>query len=123
MKQRRETVRSLSDVGGGDLRGDIKDTRGREKLRKLEEVIRNANYDFSREVIRRVQHIHSHDVNLLQLADLLVGSLAYHWRHLDSSAAKLTILSDIIENTGYSLNVNTLPSERKFNLCVWRPHE
>lgn len=102
---------------------DIKDTRSRYKLRKLDEVIRNAHYDFSRDIIRRVQHVHSHDINLLQLCDLLIGAVAYHFRQLTSNEGKQRLISYIKEQTGFNLNTNTLPSERKFNICIWRPKE
>lgn len=101
---------------------DIKDTRSRTKLRKLHEVLLNANYDFSREVIERMQHVHSHDIGLLQLTDLLVGAVAYHARGLSGNLGKNTLVEFIKEKTGLSLNRNTLPGERKFNLCVWQPN-
>ena len=100
---------------------DIKDTRSRTKLRKLRDVLSNANYDFSREIIERIQHVRSHDINLLQLADLLVGAISYHVRGLTDSSAKNDIVRLIKEKTGLSLTRNTLPGERKFNMCIWRP--
>ncbi len=100
---------------------DIKDTRSRTKLSKLRDVLSNANYDFSREIIERIQHVRSHDINLLQLADLLVGAISYHARGLTGSAAKNNIVQLIKKRTGLSLTRNTLPGERKFNMCIWRP--
>jgi hypothetical protein len=100
---------------------DIKDTRSRKKLRKLSDVLSNANYDFSREIIERIQHVRSHDINLLQLADLLIGAMSYHARGLTGSAAKKNIIQIIKKRTGLSLARNTLPGERKFNMCIWRP--
>lgn len=101
---------------------DIKDTRSRMKLRKLQEVLSNANYDFSREIIERIQHVHSHDICLMQLADILIGAVSYHARGLSTSAAKNEIVQLIRDRTGLSLTRNTLPTERKFNLCIWRPN-
>ncbi len=101
---------------------DIKDTRSRMKLRKLREVLSNANYDFSREIIERIQHVHSHDIGLMQLADILIGAVSYHARGLSDSAAKNEIVQLIKDRTGLSLTRNTLPTERKFNLCIWRPN-
>ncbi len=101
---------------------DIKDTRSRKKLQKLREVLSNANYDFSREIIERIQHVHSHDIGLMQLADLLIGSVSYHARKLTGSQAKREIVQLIKQKTGLSLTQNTLPNERKFNLCVWHPN-
>ena len=101
---------------------DVKDTRSRKKLRKLWEVLSNANYDFSREIIEKVQHVHSHDIGLMQLSDLLIGAVSYHARGLSGSAAKNEIVQLIKQRTGSSLTRNTLPTEQKFNLCVWRPN-
>jgi hypothetical protein len=101
---------------------DIKDTRSRKKLHKLREVLCNANYDFSREIIERIQHVRSHDVGLMQLTDLLTGAISYHARGLTGSMAKHDIIQLIKKRTGLSLTCNTLPSERKFNICIWRPN-
>ena len=56
---------------------DIKDTRGARKAVKLHEVLCNDRYDFSRQVIERLQLVHSHEIEQLQLADLLIGAVAY----------------------------------------------
>ncbi len=101
---------------------DIKDTRSRKKLHKLREVLSNANYDFSRDIIERIQHVRSHDIGLMQLADLIIGAISYHARGLTGSEAKNDIVRLIKEKTGLSLMRNTLPSERKFNMCIWRPN-
>ncbi len=101
---------------------DIKDTRSRMKLHKLHEVLCNAHYDFSSNIIEHIQHVHSHDIGLMQLADILIGALSYNARGLSSSPAKNAIVQLIKERTGLSLNRNTLPTERKFNLCIWRPN-
>ncbi|MDI6789566.1 MAG: DUF3800 domain-containing protein [Thermodesulfobacteriota bacterium] len=101
---------------------DIKDTRSRMKLRKLGEVLSNANYDFSRDIIERIQHVYSHDIGLMQLADVLIGAVSYHARDLSGSSAKNEIVQLIKARTGLSLTRNTLPTERKLNLCIWRPN-
>jgi len=101
---------------------DIKDTRSRMKLRKLWEVLSNANYDFSRKIIERIQHVHSHDIGLMQLADVLIGAVSYHARGLSGSTAKNTLVQLVKDRTGLSLTQNTLPTVRKFNLCIWRPN-
>lgn len=101
---------------------DIKDTRSRKKLHKLREVLCNANYDFSREIIERIQHVRSHDIGLMQLTDLLTGAISYHARGLTGSAAKNDIIQLIKKRTGLSLTCNTLPNERKFNICIWQPN-
>ena len=101
---------------------DIKDTRSRMKLHRLQEVLSNANYDFSREIIEKIQHVHSHDIGLLQLTDMLVGAVSYHTRGLAGSAAKNDLVQLVKNKTSLSLIRNTLPNEQKFNLCIWRPN-
>ncbi|WP_462119922.1 DUF3800 domain-containing protein [Methylorubrum extorquens] len=102
---------------------DIKDTRGYEKIEKLHEVLCNNAYDFSRQIIERVQRVRSHEVPQLQMADLLIGALSYLHRGLGESSAKSAIISRIRERSGYSLLKNTLVTEKKVNILVWRGAE
>lgn len=66
----------------------MKDTRGGPKTRKLHDVLATSLYDFDRECIERVQQVRSHESELLQLTDLLIGALTYANRGLASSTAK-----------------------------------
>lgn len=100
---------------------DIKDTRGREKVRKLQEVLCNTYYDFDRKRISDIVEVHSHQVPLLQLADLLIGALSYVHRGLRGSAAKQSIIDRIRERSGHELLRTTPPRVDKFNVLVWRP--
>lgn len=100
---------------------DMKDTRSRSKLQKLHEVLANANYDFQRSIVARMQHIHSHDVGLLQLADLLIGAISYLARGQVGSLAKLRLLELIRQRSGLSLKRSTLPGAMKVNVCFWQP--
>jgi len=102
---------------------DIKDSRGGVKIRKLHEVFCNANWDFSRDVISRVQIIRSHETELLQLTDLLTGAVSYVNRGMAGSLAKRRIVEVLQKRTEYSLVRTTLYREDKFNLLVWRPSE
>lgn len=99
---------------------DIKDTLGHEKIVKLHDVLCNNSYDFSRQMIERVQRVRSHEVELLQIADLLSGALSYHHRRLNKSEAKLSLIRRIQERSHYSLNQSTLLREEKFNMLVWQ---
>lgn len=100
---------------------DIKDTRGTEKVQKLWQVLCSSKRDHAREVVRRVQQIRSHEAELLQLADLFIGALAYHNRGLQTSRAKIDVICRLQEVSGYSLKRNTPLRERKFNLFFWNP--
>ena len=99
---------------------DKKDTRSASKVAKLHEVLCNNMYDFNREVVERVQVIQSHDVEQLQLADLLLGAVGYENRGLAGNAGKLALISRIKERSGYTLTRSTLLREAKFNLFHWQ---
>jgi hypothetical protein len=103
---------------------DIKDTRSQKKVEKLHDVLCNSNYDFKREMIRRVQQVKSNEIELMGLADLLIGALSYLHRGLTTSTAKLDLIERIRERSGYTLQSSTLYREEKFNIFVWKPqHE
>lgn len=100
---------------------DIKDTRSAGKVRLLETVLRNSEYDFESQIIKRVQNIHSHESQQMQLSDLLIGAVSYENRNLNSSSAKVGITELIKAKTGYSLKKSTLLTENKFNIFIWNP--
>ena len=102
---------------------DIKDTRSKEKVHKLEQVLRNDKYDYSKEIIKKVQQVRSHEVEILQLADLLVGATAYVNRELSDSKAKNELINLIKHRSKYSLTKSTLLKERKFNVFIWEPQK
>ncbi|MEA3640776.1 MAG: DUF3800 domain-containing protein [Lamprobacter sp.] len=102
---------------------DIKDTQGAEKVVKLHDVLCNNMYDFSRNVIERVQLVHSHEIEQLQLADLLIGAISYLNRGLQGSQAKEALVARIQERSGYNLTKTTLYREDKVNLFRWRASE
>lgn len=99
---------------------DIKDTKGKRKVAKLHDVLCNANYDFDRSVIASIEQVQSHDVPLLQLADLLIGALSYLHRGLHDSPAKAALVEQLRHRSGLSLLRNSLWRDEKFNLLVWR---
>lgn len=100
---------------------DIKDTRGQAKVRKLHDVLCNTHYDFDRQRIASIEQVHSHDVPLLQIADLMIGALSHLHRNLDGSPAKQAIIQRIRQRSGHDLMRSTPPRVEKFNVLVWRP--
>ncbi|MET0118964.1 MAG: DUF3800 domain-containing protein [Sedimenticola sp.] len=102
---------------------DIKDTRGTEKAAKLHDVLCNNMYDFSRQVIERLQQVHSHEMEQLQLADLLIGAISYLSRGLSGNAGKDALVSRMRERSGYDLTRTTLQREEKLNLFFWQASE
>ena len=100
---------------------DVKDTQSRERVQKLENVLRNSKYDFDKNIIKKIQQVRSHEVELIQLADLLIGAVAYVNRALNTSEAKNELIDLIRKRSRYSLKQSTLVGERKFNIFIWEP--
>lgn len=102
---------------------DIKDTRGGRKVEKLQDVLCNAQYDFSRTIIHRIQQVRSHEVELVQLADFLIGIVSYANRGLTDNPAKLSLVQRLRAHSRYSLTHTTLLKENKLNLFRWHARE
>ncbi len=102
---------------------DIKDTRSADKIRKLHDVLCNNMYDFDHKIITRVQTVRSHEVEQIQLADLLIGAVGYANRRLTSSSAKCSLVERMQKRSGYSLQKTTLLKEEKVNLFRWQAQE
>lgn len=98
---------------------DIKDSKSQEKIDKLYEVISNSLLDFDHQIVEFIQNIRSHESELIQLADILTGAIAYKNRNLDSSSAKLSLVDRISKRSGYLLTHTTLLREEKLNLLRW----
>ena len=98
---------------------DIKDTRSAGKVAKLHDVLCNNFYDFSRTIIERVQNVRSHEVEILQVADLLIGAVSYVNRGLSGNTGKEALIARMRERSHYCLTKTTLLREEKVNLFRW----
>lgn len=99
---------------------DKKDTRSEARAHKLCEVLSNSKLDFKGEIIARVQHVQSHEVPLMQIADLLIGATSYANRGITTSAAKQAVIERIRKHSHLRLTQTTLLKEEKLNLFVWQ---
>ena len=102
---------------------DIKDTRGAQKVVDLHDVLCNNHYDFSHQVIQRLQLVHSHEIEQLQLADLLIGAVGYLNRGLHGNTGKTAIIERMQRRSGYDLTRTTLLREEKMNIFRWHAAE
>ncbi len=102
---------------------DIKDSKSGEKVIKLHDVLCNNAYDFQRQIIARVQTVRSHEIEQLQLADLLIGCVLAANRNGAMSGAKKALVEEMRQLSGYCLTSTTLIRERKVNLLRWQAGE
>lgn len=99
---------------------DMKDTRSAAKIRHLHDVLACNVYDFSRNIVERVQAVRSHEVELMQLADILIGAVSSANRGATTNPAKLAFVERMRQRSGYTLRRSTLLKERKVNLFHWQ---
>ena len=79
--------------------------------------------EYSYKLVKKIQEVRSHEVELVQLADLLIGAVGYVNRKLNSNQAKINLINSIKQKSGYSLTTSTFLKESKFNLFHWEPQK
>ena len=89
-------------------------------MEKLKDVLANNAYDYNKKMIRKIQQVRSHEVELIELADFLIGAVAYVHRGFNTSAAKLELVEQMKRRSKYSLLKSTLVKEDKVNIFVWK---
>ena len=99
---------------------DLKDSRGGLKTHKLHKFLTHSLHDFNQEFIERVQQIRSHESEILQVTDLLIGALTYANRRLTGNSAKMEIINRLCEQFGIrALSFTSSFAFTKFNILVW----
>jgi hypothetical protein len=109
-------------VGTGDRYSvylDIKDSRSGARAVRLHEILCSSQHDTDCSMIRRVQPVRSHEVEQIQLADLLAGAVAYAARRMEGSEAKTALVRQLQSACGCSLTTTTPLTMHKFNLLRW----
>jgi len=99
---------------------DIKDTKSETKRATLERILRTKKQDLQGEIVHKVQQIRSHESELMQVCDLLIGAIGYLNRGLSGSPAKNAIIDRIRNRSRKTLTGSTWLQERKLNLLVWQ---
>jgi hypothetical protein len=98
---------------------DIKDTRSQHKVDKLREALCTSRFDFRGELIERIQQVRSHEVQHVQLADLLTGAVAGANRGDLTSPAKRSLIERMQSRSHLTLTRSTLVRATKVNLLHW----
>ena len=73
-------------------------------------------YDFDGNIINRIQQVRSEELEVLQLADLLIGAMQFVNRTNLKSEAKKTLVERMKSRSGYDLLKSTLVREPKTNI-------
>ncbi|SDF99402.1 Protein of unknown function [Pedobacter terrae] len=103
---------------------DVINTRGKERLNKIQEIFRHLHNGESPFV--SFQHLHTENF-FFQLTDLFVGAITYKSRVVAgdfkaSHPAKMEFVKYLEERSGYLLEEGTEPWESKFNIFDHQPN-
>jgi hypothetical protein len=105
----------LNPLAAYNIYLDIKDTKSAEKVRTFQRVLKSVYLD-----IKRVQNVRSHEIEQVQLTDLMIGIISYYWRDLKTSEAKLKLVKEMVARRGKELNRNSYRWEKKVNIFIWK---
>jgi len=99
---------------------DYKDTKGGQRAKKLNEVIHNTFYG---NINCEFTIIHSHESQIMQLADIMIGAISYKNREdiEKKSEIKNFIIGTIEELNGASLDISSPEWEEKFRIFRFVP--
>lgn len=99
---------------------DVKDTQGGKKVKKLKDVLCNNMYDFDGNIIDRIQQVRSHEIEVMQLTDILIGAMQFLNRNDTRSETKKMLVERMKSRSGYDLLKSTLVREEKTNIFYWK---
>ena len=97
---------------------DIKDTIGYEKVIRIKEYF---NTHYHREAVLKAMIVRSHEINILQLADVFIGALSYKNRGLNGNSGKTSVIDRIEKRSGHRLNARVPLAYTKANWFDWEP--
>lgn len=102
---------------------DIKDTRSTARINKLHLILKDKLNDGDNKIIERIQVIHSHESELVQLADLFIGAISYLYNTDEATrvSSKLSLIEQIKKKSGIDLLESTSPGRDKLDLFIWKP--
>lgn len=99
---------------------DQRDTHGGLRSQTLARILRNHETSRARQEIDRVQIVRSHEVEQMQLADLLIGCVGYANRE-GVGAVKSALVGVLQAKSRKTLKETTAASDRKISILHWVP--
>ena len=91
---------------------DIKDNLSSYRTEKLKDILH-----VRMEIIEKIQHVRSHELDLLKLCDLFIGAIAYNLNQTEkASEAKVRFIEKLKIRTRTDLESTTSKRISKFNL-------
>lgn len=98
---------------------DIKDTQSNIKVMELKKILNIASVEDV--AVSKAQQIRSHEVELMQIVDILSGALSYTHRGLEGNEGKKKLIEVIEKSIGKKMLTSSAVDEDKFNVLIWKP--
>ena len=102
---------------------DIKDTNSYYYHQIMLEYWRLKMADTNKKTIKKVQPIRSYEAPILQINDILIGALSYHYRGLSKNNIKLNIVNEINKLYQNDFDISSYYNNTKFNIFIWRSRD
>ena len=102
---------------------DIKDTNSYYYHQVMLDYLRIKMQDTNKKTIKKVQPIRSYEAPILQINDILIGALSYHYRNLSKNSVKLNIINEIKKLYQNDFDTSSYYSNTKFNIFIWRSRD
>jgi Protein of unknown function (DUF3800) len=104
-----------------DIYFDSRDSHENKQIQNLKRILSNTPVVSWSAVQGVIQPVDSRQVELIQLADLIIGAISYANRGLATSDASIKLVEYIEQKAGKSLKSKTALGARKVNLFFWEP--
>lgn len=98
---------------------DYKDTNMHYRGEELKQFLQNRFSNFSNVKINKVQPIRSHEVEIMQIVDIIIGAIAYKNKKINTSSSKLEIIELIEKRSNANLLYSSVLREKKLNVFMW----
>lgn len=98
---------------------DIKDTNSHYYFQIMLKFLRKKFVDINNKTIKKVQPIRSYESSILQINDILIGALSYHYRKINTNVSKTNIVKEIEKLYDGSLDITSSYNNSKFNIFIW----
>lgn len=80
-------------------------------------------YDFKKDVIKGIYQIRSHESEILQLTDLIMGAIGYyhngHYKATGSNSAKNAVVNKLFEQYRSAICYGTSRGAKKMDIFLW----
>ncbi len=115
------TFRDMLDVNNVyRIMMDAQDVNDEKQLTRMNNIVHTAAGYFYEDIVKNVQLVDAQQHQLLQLADIFIGAVAYVNRGLTANTAKMKLIDYIESNSGVFLSKTTPKVQVQNKVSIYR---